>query len=269
MKKIASFLLIMFFAVGFAFSQNSSGGSNYYSSLFGDEIAPLSASGGSALVWVDMAFEADGVVSGLTNLGYVVTVATGAGDFNTKIQSGLYNMVVLFSQDWSSSGQGISLSAVSNYISGGGAMIYATWTTSDQSFANLFEANITVNTNMTTVTISDPGLASGISNPFTVSNAGTWGIFSVGLSAIGSGEVLATFENSDAAIIRGNGGQTIMLGYLSDAPPSAQRQAIFENVVNATTPNVVPIPYYWIIILFVMIAATILFTQRKRIFHHA
>ena len=170
MKKITSFFLVLFFAAGFAYGQNSSGGANFYQSLFGDQIAPLGAPGGTALVWVDMAHENDGVVDGLTNLGYSVTVALNASDFNTQLQNGHFTLAVLFTQNNTSTYLGISQSILANYISGGGSAIYATWDVEDEAFANLFDAHITGNANMVTVTITDPLLASGITNPFTLQN---------------------------------------------------------------------------------------------------
>lgn len=109
-------------------------------------------------------------------------------------------------------------------------MIYCDWTYNN-TLAVIFEASYTGNTNQTAVTITDPVLATGLTNPFTLVNPG-WSIFSTGLTAIGSGEVLATFENGNAAIIRGNDKHTIILGYLSDTPPLAMRQQLFENVLN-------------------------------------
>ena len=191
--------------------------------------------GGKALVYIDYAFENDGVVDGLENLGYTVTFASDWADFNTQLASGTFELAAAMKQDYA--GSSFDITTAQNFIASGGNMIFATWE-QDVAEAALFEASFTGNENCTEVSISDPGLANGITNPLTISSE-FWGIFSLGLEPIGSGEVLATFSDcsGDAAIIRGNGGQTIMLGYLSDSPPFGERQNLFENVINSITNN--------------------------------
>jgi hypothetical protein len=247
---------------------NSTGGSNYYTTanLYGQAIESLTGTGGAALVWVDMAHGNDGVVDGLTARGYAVTVATSGSNFNTLLQTGGFNLAVLFVQYQSASYQGISPSIIRDYIESGRDMIFATWSTSDASIASIFDVSFSGNTNLSIVTVTDPAIASGITNPFTLSNP-SWGVFSMGLIANSGAEVLATFENGNAAIVRSNGGRTIMLGYLSDAPASvSQRQLIFENVFEVLAKNAVPFPIYWILAVFVLIAAGVVISKRKVIF---
>ena len=270
MKKIILFFLMAFTSVGLLNAQsNSTGGANYYNSanLYGKAIASLTSTGHSALVWVDGAHGNDGVVDGLTNKGYSVTVATSASNFTTQLQTGNFDLSVLFVQNQSATSYNISTAVISNYIASGKSMIFATWTADDLAYANLFDASFSGSTNLTTVTLTDPILANGITNPIVLSNSGWFIGFSMGLIAHTGAEVLATFENGNAAIVRGNGGNTIILGYLSDAPALANRQAIFENVDDAVLGgNPVPIPYFWIILAFIMIAAGVVFSKRKVIF---
>lgn len=264
MKKFASFLLAMCFTVGFAFSQNSTGGTNFYHTLLGDEIAPLSAGGGSALVYIDWALVNDEVVSTLTSLGYTVTFAASWSNFNTLLAGGT-DLAVAFAQNHSATSGGLSYSTVQNYISGGGKMIFATWTTSDLAFANLFDANFTGNYNMTTICSEYFSIYRNLSSScFTISNPG-WGIFSIGLEPINDGIVAATFQNGDAAIVIGNYGNTIMLGYLSDTP--TVKATIFSNVISTlTTGLAVPISYWWIIAVFILIAGGVVFAKRRILF---
>lgn len=269
MKKITSLFVLTLLSISFAFSQsNSTGGVNYYETIsaYGKTLPSYGGSGTTALVFVDMAVINDGVVDGLTANGYSVTIAADAVDFSTQLQSGGFTLAVYFTQAFESDYYG-NYTEIANFIAGGGEMLYTTYgELVDEPYANLFEASITTNTNLVTVTVSDPTIASGISNPFTLSDPG-WYTFSVGLNAIGSGEVLATFENGDAAMIRGNGGRTIMLGYLSDATPAAENQAIFSNVESAVagSPSV-PIPFYWFIALFALIGISVIISKRKVIF---
>lgn len=267
MKKLLSVLFIFFVFANHTFAQsNSNGGSNYYSSLIGKTLPTLGVSGGTALVFVDMVHGNDGVVDALTANGFTTTVATSASDFVTQLQSGGFDLAVLFTQGESATYYSISTTAISNFIASGKKMIFTTWTNDDAAYATLFDASFSGSTNLTTVTVTDPTIASGITNPIILSNPGWFIGFSIGLQAINGAEVLGTFENGNAAIVRGNGGNTIMLGYLSDAPALAQRQAIFSNVSGALGANPVPVPYSLIIVAFVLIAAGVVFTKRKVIF---
>ncbi|SHF66753.1 HYR domain-containing protein, partial [Mariniphaga anaerophila] len=241
------YLLLPFFLLfsAFSFGQESNrindGSPGFYDSLKGKTL-PLftkSATIGTksamaadeALVYVDYALANDGVVDGLTALGYTVTIASSWNDFSTQLASGDFGIAVAFAQDNGAFGNGFDVAAAENYISSGGKMVFATWNSGDEPIANLFEAHLTGNSNRNTVSITDTDIASGITNPFSLANPG-WGIYSLGLEPLGGGEMLATFENGEAAMVLGNSGQTIMLGYLSDTPPAAERQAIFENVVK-------------------------------------
>lgn len=267
MKKFLSVLIVCFAFVSMTFAQsNNRGGTNYYSSIIGKTLPALGTTGGTALVYVDVVNENDGVVDALTANGFTVTLASDGTDFNTLLPTGGYDLVVLFAQgNCAIATLGISTSAISDYISSGKFMIFATWATDDASIADLFDASFSGSTNLSTVTVTDPTISSGITNPIVLSS-GEWGIFSMGLQAINGAEVLGTFENGDAAIVRGNGGKTIMLGYLSDTPPAGERQAIFNNVSGALGANPVPVPYTLIILAFVLIAASVIFTKRKVLF---
>lgn len=233
---ITTMLAMFMFGASFAQTLNQQGRTNkistsapnFYEKLYGFSDATLRGAL-DALVYVDFATETDFVVPALTAQGFNVTVATGWSDFDTKLASGNYGMAVAFVQG---NAPHPSLPVIQNFIDDDGCMIYCDWT-SDNTYAAVFESSFTGSNNQNTVTIIDAGLATGLTNPFTLGNPG-WGIYSTGLNAIGSGEVLATFENGNAAIVRGNSGHTIMLGYLSDTPPFAMRQPLFENVINST-----------------------------------
>ncbi|MCE4563238.1 hypothetical protein INQ51_02845 [Maribellus sp. CM-23] len=271
MKK--SFLLSIVFYLAFAgvtFAQSNKvgTGSNFYNSFFTKSLAISSSTGPSALVYVDYSFSDDGVVLALNNKGYTVTVATSWSDFNTKLAAGT-DLAVAFAQNNSASGS-LNLTTVQNYITGGGKMIFASWATgADQAYANLFEAEFTGNTNLNNVTVSNPLIANELTtNPYALSNPG-WTIFSTGLAPIGNGIVAATFENDEAAIIIGNNGNTIMLGYLSDTPAgdANNRANVFASVLNGmSAPLTVPVSMFSIILVFMLIALSVVITKRKAIF---
>ncbi len=139
-------------------------------------------------------------------------------------------------------------------------MIFCDWELT-QSFAALFEASFTGLINVTPITLTDPALAVGISNPVPLVNIG-WGTWSTGLAPAGNGEVLATFPDGTAAIIRGNNAHTMLLGYLSDVPVDADRQQLLENVIKATTCGgyepVSPVPVSnWAVVLGIFLIITV------------
>lgn len=231
--KIFAIITLAFFVAGVSFGQGERnapiGSSNQYQGQYG---TPGSSRGAmDAVVYVDYSIGPDFVVAGLTNLGYTVTIASGWGDFDSKLLSGNYGLAVSFNQD--QPGTGPSPAAMQSFMAAGGCIIYCDWS-KDNSRVSVLEASFTGGNNLTTMTVSDAGIAAGIANPVIMSNTGWVWTFSTGLAATGSGQVLATFENGDAAIVRGNGGKSIVLGYLGDAPLLADRQQLFENVVNST-----------------------------------
>jgi hypothetical protein len=236
--KLFYVVALLLFVAGSSFAQNNptqnalTGAPNFYQSLYGTTQGS-SRGAMDAVVYIDYVVDPNGdfVVAGLLNLGYTVNVATGWADFNSKLVSGNYGLAVGFRQMSSSQG-GADPQAMQTFMNAGGCIIYTDWNM-ENARVNVLGASFTGVANMTSMTISDPGLAGGITNPVIMSNAG-WGIFTMGLTPLGGSQVLATFENGNAAVVRGNGGKSIVLGYLSDAPLFADRQQLFENVVNAT-----------------------------------
>ncbi len=194
-------------------------------------VLKAAGTGKKALVYIDKAFENDGIVDGIENLEYTVTFASDWDDFDTGLASGIFELAVAINQQYNTS---FDITTAQEYIASGGKMIFTTWDKSNVAEAALFEASFTGNRNCKEISISDSRLAYKITNPFTLTNVSEWSVFSLGLEPTGSGEMLATFTDcsGDAAIIRGNGGRTIMIGYVSDSPPSGVRQSLFENIIN-------------------------------------
>jgi len=255
--KLFPVLLLVFIISVTAFSQaiNSTvpGASNYYESLFGTVSPGRGAN--DALVYVDYTVGGnDGVIDGLNNLGFSVTIASNWTDFNAQLATGNFGLAVGFNQNIAAVGP--SPSVVQNFIDNGGCMVFCDWYRSS-TLANIFDASYAGSVNSTSFIITDAIMLNGISNPVVLSNPG-WTTFSMDLSPMNGGEVLATFSDGTAAAIRGNGGKTIILGYLSDTPPVAERQQLFENVVSATVCGGAPgIPLAdWAIFLGLFLIAT-------------
>jgi len=202
---------------------------NSVGTAYGNSVS-FTTSTPEALVYIDGTLADDKVEEALAAQSCNVTIATDDSDFATKIATGDYNLAVLFSQNNSTPGS-ISTSILSTYLATGGLMVYATFDYNGSgSYAALFNAGFTNNESFSTVTLNDAMMiAKAGSTTFTITNPG-WGTYSTGLSAATGGTVLAAFENGDAAMVLGNAGHTMMLGYLSDTP-SSNRQEIFESVL--------------------------------------
>jgi hypothetical protein len=233
-KMIFAIVMAMIFSVALVAQNTNAPGTskNFYEGQYGKYNSSGRGSN-DALVYIDDALENDFVLAGLANLGFNTTVASDWSDFDTKLASGAYGLAVGFRQQWPDwYVPGPNASVVQSYINSGGCFIWDDW---DQNagMASILNASYSGVTNMTPVTVLDPGIATGITNPVALTSPG-WGVYSMGMSATGGGQVLATFPNGNAAIIRGNSGKSIILGYLSDTPPTADRQKLFENVVSST-----------------------------------
>ncbi len=208
-----------------AYATNSEG------TAYGESVS-FTTSTPYALVYIDADENDDKVEEALAAQRCNVTTVSSSSAFATGLASGNYNLAVLFTQGsptTSYSGY-ITKDLISTYINGGGLMIYATFSASDNEYAALLNAGFSGNYNLTAVTITDPLMIAkaGLSS-LTLSNPG-YGTFSTGLTALTGGSVLANFANGDAAIVLGNEGHTIMLGYLSDTP-TTKIQEIFESVL--------------------------------------
>lgn len=213
--------------------------SNAFADNYGTTVGSVDKDLNTALVYIDFEYQEGKTLQALANLGYTVTVASGWNDFNNKLGSNDYGLVVFFNQGHT---LGASLTAVTNYINNGGSAVFTDWTR-NASFASLFQIQFTNNNNETLMHL-DPRIEGNVSNPMTLTNTGWTQIFSTGLAPTGDGEILATFDMSgDAAIVRANEGRTIVLGYLSDVPPAADRQQLFENLfIAVTVPDPTPDP---------------------------
>jgi hypothetical protein len=187
----------------------------------------------NTLVYIDYSIKDDKVEEALAAQRCNVTSVASASAFATGLTSGNYDLAVLFTQNFSTNSYASSITKdiISTYINGGGLMIYDTFSNgTDAEYAALFNASFTNNTANTKVTLTDPLMIAKAGVTTFTTTGSTWTISCVGLSALTGGTVLANFGNGDAAIILGNEGHTMMLGYLSDTP-ATNIQKIFESVL--------------------------------------
>ena len=286
MKKLTKVLLA--FLIGFAMSANvmaqtytlpadgivvseanaPQGTINVFEKYYGKTIESSNMKGSQdALLYIDFEHTDGKITDALIALNYNVTVATDWPDFSTKLTNNNYGLAVGFNQTyaWNSNEKSELLTVLSNYISNGGGVVFDDWT-KDSDFAGFFEAQYESSTNETEMTLI-PSIATGVTNPVILSDPG-WSVFSMGLGSVGGGQVLATFGNGELAIVRGNGNRTILLGYLTDTPPEADRQQLFMNLFEAVVPPNPNVPVSdWAIYLgiFLIAAFTVVRYRKMRL----
>ena len=204
-------------------------------------VAAAPANAAKAIYFVDYTHGPDVVGAALAAGGHTVTQATSWTAFSDALWGGQYDLAIGLAQNMPAVGYGLDPAAVADHVQRGGGFIFATWTTSDNPVVNVLGFTFTGNTNLTQVTITDPGLAAGVTNPIVLSNP-SWGIFSRGLD----GTSLATFENGDDAIATDGTGRTLCLGFLEDTMPVEVATPLWQNMIarvvsHAHAPATIPV----------------------------
>jgi hypothetical protein len=194
--------------------------------------------GARVLYFVDgLAGSSDPFRTALTNLGITPTVASGFGDFDTRVATGSWDLVIFINQDFDDRSW---VTPLVNYVTGGGRAIVALWTRQPfggpiaevQTAAAALGGQYTgsINLNPITQTVTTSPIWAGISNPFSLINPG-WLEYSSGIMAT-TGQAIGTFPNGDAAVIVGNSGRTILNGFASETPASAaQGVQLYQNEI--------------------------------------
>jgi hypothetical protein len=223
----------------------------------------LPARAASVLFFADLQ-HSDYVTPALAAGGHTVTTATDWTDFNTKLTSGSYNLVIALNQN---SGLGANLASLTNYVNTGGRVIFTDWTKT-ASFGTLFQGSYTGNDNQTSLNFSAPALAAGITNPQPLTNPG-WGIFSMGEAPAGGGASLCAFPNGNSCVVSGYGGRTLLLGFLSDTPSAADGVRLWQNLIgyalNAqAAAQVVPTMSEWGLLALALVLATVAGLRLRR-----
>jgi hypothetical protein len=141
------------------------------------------------------------------------------------------------------------------FVAGGGKAIYADWS-GNSALAAQFGAGFTGNNNNNAVTILDPAFGPNQ----TLTNPG-WGTFSTGLTALPGSTVAATFGNGDGAIVLGNGGRSIVYGFLNDTPSSP---VVFAGGISQLADGATSVPEPFTVIGSI-IGGTAAFRMRKKL----
>jgi hypothetical protein len=148
-----------------------------------------------------------------------------------------FNIVVYANQFLSAPSDLADIAQLNAYIASGGRVIYDNWFPSEENLFN-GDQNYTGETNQTSLTLTE--FSSGIVSPLAVTNAiPPYLSFSQSMTALPGGTVAGTFGDGSDAIIVGNGGRTIVNGFLSDVVASEQ---LYANELASFTSGTVPEP---------------------------
>ena len=188
------------------------------------------ASASNILYFNDYVVGTDRMGEALTALSgtHSVTTVSSSSDFATQIASGSYHLGILMVQNYQTSTYADGINALGTFVAAGGRSIYTDWYR-DNTYATLFGAQWTGGVNQNTITVSDPALAAGITNPIFLSNPG-WGVFSMDVDG---DSIAATFGNGEGAIAFGIFGRSITNGFLTDTfVDGSQGIKLYENEID-------------------------------------
>lgn len=198
-------------------------------------LASTASQAANVLYWTDFAVGNDAMAAALSGSTHTVTTAGNEGDFVAKVGAGGWDLVVYFNQ---SNGNGNAHTAIESWVNGGGKSIFGDWLTT--SFG-AFGATAAGGGNQTLLNVTDPALSIGLSTPVSLHNPG-WGTFSLGMFAT-TGVSAAEFGDPDDAIIIGNGGKTIINGFLNDTfTDFSQGVTLFTNEINLVLADGATVP---------------------------
>lgn len=141
----------------------------------------------------------------------------------SEIETGNYDVVIISRSN--SSFTAPLETALSDWVNGGGAAILSHYS-SGASIFSTFEAT-TVGTNLSSATFVGP-LGRGL-GPVAVTNANSWGIYSLDLEPTGSATSGCNWDTGSSCAIIGNGGRTVALGFLMDTISQADADLIIRN----------------------------------------
>ncbi len=166
--------------------------------------------------------------------GVSVYTTNSDSTFATQLATGKYNLAIFFDQNFFPSSLSNGVSALQAWVAGGGKAIVDDFaTTQGNGFVSPFGANFSGPVNKNQFTVTNPNLSTGL---YTISNTGGWLTYTTDLTAT-TGVAAGYFTPNDpttGAIIVGNGGKTILNGFLNDSfTDPNQGAALFTAELNA------------------------------------
>ncbi len=167
----------------------------------------------------------------LSGLGLSVTRVNNDTDFVTQLATS-WDLVVT---QFDASGHSTGSAALSSYVAGGDAAIFGHWLTEADAAFDVIQAN----TNQGTLTLTSL-FSSGLSSSILSLTNPTYGIYSRSFFPDTGSVVAASFEDGNAGIVIGNGGSTIINGFLGNTLSYADEVQLYQNQVNYLLTAPVP-----------------------------
>lgn len=205
-----------------------------------DVVHPLA--GRSVLYFVDLTLGTDilraALDAAVLDYGVDLTVASGGG-FVAALAAD--PDLVVYNRQGSSGFPTGDRDALAAWVVGGGYLAFTHWDTTGTdviAMATDLQASFDASVNHASLTVNQPEATDGLSSPtLTLTNAG-YGTYSVGLDALAGGTVIATHDDDDsAAIVSGNDGRTLMIGFFNDALPAVDGQQLYTNLLTELMLN--------------------------------
>jgi len=216
------------------------------------------------LYFVDANHGTDQMAAALAGVSssHTTVTASSAADFTTNLTSGGYSLAIFSLQNQVVAPDDfIALGDLQNFVASGGRAIVDVFEGSGLDISG-FGANYTGDINGPAATMT--AFNSGVTNPVSLSNTvPPWGAFSYGmtLDALNGVSVAGTFfdpgnssgTNGQAAVIVGDGGRSIVNGFMNDAAGLEGKQ-IYTNEISTLLPPIcsplngcpsVPEPSFW------------------------
>ncbi len=200
------------------------------------DVAPHPLSGRRALYYVDHA-EADDIVAAALDTASaqhgLTVVRPVYEDFLDELDAGA-DLVVYLTQDGDPSLD--HTEALVDWVQEGGYLVFTSWNVGDDNAAAVLaamESGFDGTENYASFVVTDAALLTDLSSSeLALTNVG-WGVYSVGLTLSGGAEVLATFDDGEVpAMVSGNDGRTVALGFLSDVVPAVDGEVLFLNLFS-------------------------------------
>jgi hypothetical protein len=193
------------------------------------------ATAGQVLYWTDYSYAGNVIPGAIALAGDTGTAATDIGSFESLLASQSWSAVIVGVQNFPADSYGGLVSDLSAYVSGGGKLIGADWSSGDSDFYSLFQAT-PVDMNNASIMNDGSSLFAGISGDIYTTNPG-YGVFDQSYSALAGGMGFGP-SGGGYGIIIGNGGMTFLDGPLFDSYLDVgQGQQLVANELGYT-----PIP---------------------------
>jgi len=137
--------------------------------------------------------------------------------------------------------------ALVDWIEGGGRLVFTTWSYVDNTLSTRFDLMDALQVarngswNRPSLTVSHPALLAGLeSGTMSIEDRSEWGIYALGYEHPDDREVWGEFDDGSAAIVPGNDGRTVTLGFFMDTLSTEDGVTFYKNLVEMMLLESIP-----------------------------